>query len=77
MTDNDIDESLVVSDKIVTKVEEGKFYFFFLSDKTSVYAYDPVTNIKTQKILGDRKNIVDIAIDKERNYLYVADLMEG
>eukprot|EP00347_Sterkiella_histriomuscorum_P023308 403335145 len=77
IVDDDIDEDLVVSERIVQKAEEGKHFFFLMSDRTSVWAYDPVTNLKSQKIVGDRKNIRAIDIDKERNYLYVADMMEG
>ena len=67
----------MVSDKIVKKVEEGKYHFFLMADRTTIYAYDPVTNMKSQKIVGDRKNIIGLAIDKDRRYLYVADQMEG
>lgn len=48
-----------------------------MSDKTSVWAYDPITNMKSQKIVDDRVNITSLAVDKERNYLYIADSIQG
>lgn len=44
VVDDDMDKDLVVSDRVVEKVEEGKYFFFLVSDKTSVWAFDPVTN---------------------------------
>jgi len=68
-----VSSDLTVSDKVVKTVEEGKFAFFLVSDKTNVYAYDPITNMKLQTVVSDLVNIADIAIDKERDYLFVAD----
>ncbi|CDW79423.1 UNKNOWN [Stylonychia lemnae] len=70
---NDVDKDLTVSDDVVKSVEEGKFAFFLVSDKTSVYAYDPITGMKIQTIVKGLVNIADVAIDKDRNYLFVAD----
>lgn len=51
--DDDYDDDLVVSDDIVKNVEDGQSYYFVLSDKQHVYAYDPVKNTKILKIISD------------------------
>lgn len=46
--------------------------FIFLSDKSSVYAFNPLTNFTATVVTG-LKGITAISVDRIREYLYVAD----
>lgn len=76
VVDDNYDDDLVVSDNIVKEVSKGSLYFFVFSDKKRVYTYDPVLDSKIIKVAEGLNSIVDIAVDMERKYLFVADFDE-
>ncbi len=44
------------------------------SDLKKVYTWDPVQNTKIIKVVEGHDRIIDVAVDKERRYQFVADL---
>ena len=72
--DEDYDENMAVSDDIVKSEEKGTLYFFVFSDLKKVYTWDPVLNTKIIKVVEGHDRIIDVNVDKERRYLFVADL---
>lgn len=61
----------------VKSEEEGKLNFFILANKNNIYAYDPVLESEAFAIVEGLKSIQCMAVDKSRNYLYVADFDQG